>query len=362
MPYADQSTIDNANNILATGSIAQIKTLLNSNPVLPPSGGINFQTVKPDAKKFEDVVKLDYSKLKIGAASDSIAFIKFLANMKNEIGAITFVVKTPSELPSTDSRKGWIAIWWLPWQQKHIVKIKILSNATNPTINCGKGIDPVANPHLFFTAAINGCSVFAVGDARNPSMYHGGSDGPMTARTDTELTEAAWRRLLGRATSTKNIKGIGKTDYISEMKPQSQWADPNQAHDKTDRTAFETTASRGFEAELQRRGGLSVSLVQPWGMVFGVRDAANNWEMTLVKNVMLKYRKLSVKKRFLRKDLVKRIGETRTEVKYDREGQAYDPQVLTDVDIQNCHTLGYQVFYPGQGAAQMYDLRAINIY
>ena len=42
--------------------------------------------------------------------------------------------------------------------------------ATDPVINfAGGGIAPVANPGLFFTAGINGCSVFAIGAAATAS-------------------------------------------------------------------------------------------------------------------------------------------------------------------------------------------------
>jgi hypothetical protein len=211
LPYADQATIDAAINTLSNGTTAQRKTLLTTNPFMPPSGGIKFRTVNPAAEKFAEVVRLDYSKLKIGAASDSIAFIKLRPNEKNEIGAITFTMKTPADLPTVASRNGWIAVWWLPWQSDHIVKIKIRSNVTDAIINCGNGVDPVNNPPIFFTAAINGCSVFAVGATQSPSMYHGGAD-VMSARNANEVTEDAWRRLIGRAVTQKNVQGIGKKD------------------------------------------------------------------------------------------------------------------------------------------------------
>jgi hypothetical protein len=362
MPYADQATVDHAKQILANGTAAQRKTLLTTNPILPPSGGIRFKAVNPLAAEFKDVVKLDYSKLKIGAASDSIAFIKLRPNEKNEIGAITFSVKTPAELPTVRSRTDWTAVWWLPWQSEHIVKIKIRSNVTDPVINCGHGVDPVNNPPIFFTAAINGCSVFAAGDARNPSMYHGGVDGAMTVRGDNELTEAAWLRLLGRVNSLKNIQSIGKTDYISEMKPQTKWTNPLQAHDKTDRTSFETQGSRDFTAELEGRGSLTNVTVQPWGMVFGLRDANDNWEMTLVKNAFVRYQKIQRKKRFLRRDKITHLGETRTGRTYNSDGDETLGAAVQCPDIHNCHTLGYQDFFPGVGAAQMHDLTQIVVY
>lgn len=361
MPYADQTIVDAANNTLATGTPAQRKTLITTNPILPPSGGIRYKAVNPGAEKFGDVVKQNYTKLKIGAAGDSIAFIKLRPNEKNEIGAITFTVKTPAELKTTASRAGWIAVWWLPWQSGHIVKIKIRSNVTDPVINCGTGIDPVNNPPIFFTAAINGCSVYAVGNTQNPSMYHGGVDGPMAVRNPTELTEDAWRRLVG-AHAGSNMQGIGKHNYISEMKPVNKWSNPLTPDDKNDRTSFETSASRAFATNLEQRGNLTNISVSPWGMVFGLRDVADNWQMTLVKNAFVSYKKIQKTKRFLRKTKVTHVGETRTDRKYTSDGDMYEPVVNHFPEVQNCHTLGYMDFFPGVGAAQMYDLGNIVVF
>jgi hypothetical protein len=352
MPYADPATVATAINTLSNGTFAQRKTLLTSNPFLPPSGGIRYLTVDPAATKFGDVVTGQYTKLKIGAAADSIAFIKLRPNEKNEIGAITFTVKTPAQLPNLGDRAGWIAVWWLPWQSAHIVKIKIRSNITDQVINCGPGIAAVNNPPIFFTAAINGCSVFAVGDTQAPSMYHGGVDGGMTVRGSNELTEDAWYRLLGRTHTAKNLQFIGKYDYISELKPQNKWANPLAPVD-TDRTLFETSASRDFENTLTWRGDLTNITVSPWGMVFGLRDAANNWEMTLVKNAFVQYQKVRTKKRLFRRPKTTLLGETRTDRTYDADGNMVNPVVVNYQNIQNCHTLGHQTFFPGMGAAQM---------
>lgn len=382
MPFADSALVTQINNTLSdpNSTPAQRKTLLITHPILPPSGGIRFRTVDPNAAEFKDVVKGDYTKLKIGAAHDSIAFIKFFPNPKNEIGAITFVLKTPAELPTVASRNGWTPVWWLPWQSAHIVKIKIASNVISPNIVCPPPcIDPVPNPAIFFTAAINGCSVFVVGNDQSPSVYHGGVDGSMsdTARQNTELTEEAWRRLIGRANTAKNVQGIGKNDYISQLKHPHQWGDVFQPHDKEDRTESETNLSRAMLANLQQRGQLTNVTVKPWGMVFGVRDAGNNWEMTLVKNSTVEYKRIHTTKRLLRKPKVEERGETRrSNLTYDADGQerTQNPGLhgaiggpITPIfenapEIITCVTLGYQEFFPGRGAAQVYDPAQINVF
>lgn len=150
MPFVSQATIDRCNNVLATGTADAIRTMLRTHPILPPSGGIHWKAINPNAASFAEVVKLDYTKLKFCAAADSIMFIKLRANEKNEIGAMTFTMKMPSELPSVVSRNGWVPVWWLPWQSKHVVKIKIRSNATTPNIAMPHPIVDIPNPKSVF--------------------------------------------------------------------------------------------------------------------------------------------------------------------------------------------------------------------
>lgn len=358
MPYVSDHIVSWANGVLRDGSAAARKAMLTSQPVLPPSGGITMAAVGHAGADPDTVLTLNYSKLKIGAAADSIAFIKLRPNAKNEIGAMTFAMKRPADLPTVASRAGWTPVWWLPWQSKHIVKIKIRSRLTDPTIAFGAGVAPVDNPGIFFTAAINGCSVFAVGDSKSPSMYHGGSDGTMTARGPGELTEDAWRRLIGRVGTAKNVQGIGKSDYISELNPTRA--------DDDDRTTNSTTASRDFEQRLLQRGNLTNLSVEPWGMVFGVRDVANDWTMTLVKNSLVKCQRINItrKKRTFRSDKIvtTHVGETRNDRFYNADGVLYNEMATAEQPICNCFTLGWQDFFPGVGAAQMYDMTTANVF
>lgn len=363
MPYASDETVKWANKVLSTGGFQARKAMLTTNPVLPPSGGITLAAITGHAgRAFDAVVKLNYSKLKIGAASDSIKFIKLRPNEKNEVGAMTFVMKNPDELPTVASRLGWTAVWWLPWQNSHVVKIKIRSKLTDPTIAMGLGVAPVDNPDIFFTAAINGCSVFAVGDTKAPSLYHGGVDGGMTVRNPNETTEAAWRRLLGRIGSAKNIQGIGKSDYVSELNPN-----PADDDDRLRVNNFKTTtAANALEQNLLLRGNLTNISVSPFGMVFGLRDISNDWAMTLVKNAHVSYRRIHVvrKKRFLRSDKVRQVdrGEIRHARTYDAEGDVTTQVSTVEQASQYCVTLGFQDFFPGAGQVMMHNLNQITLF
>lgn len=357
MPYTPQDVIDRSNQVLSSGNTVDIRRLLTTQPILPPAGGISLAALGQTDRKFSDVVKLDFSKLKITSAAHSVMFIKLRPNAKNEIGAMTFALKSPSDLPTVVSRQGWAPVWWLPWQNSHLVKMKILGAAAVPSIAIGGGVAPVANPGIFFTAAINGCSVFAVGDATAPSLYHGGVDGDFTARTPTEKTEDAWRRLLGRVHSTKNIGGVGKTDYIKEL--------PSGANESG--RLQTTNAAIALESTLQQNGSLTNVSVRPFGMVFGLRDAGGNWTMTLVRNALVTYHRLvtTSKARFLRKPKTRTVtqGEKLPTRFYDNAGDLTQEQPATaETAIQTCVTLGYHDFFPGATHVTLYDTRTIQIY
>jgi hypothetical protein len=365
MPYASDELVSHANKVLATGSSTAKHVLLTTNAVLPPSGGIRLAEIGHAGGNFGAIVNNSYSKLKVDGAANAVKFIRMRANAKNEIGALTFTVKSAADLPTTASRQGWTPIWWLPWQDRHIVKIKILDKTATPSIVFGPGIDPVPNPDLFFTAAINGCSVIAVGATSAPSIYHGGLDGDtMAPRLANETTEDAWQRLVGRIGGAKNVQGVGKSEYVAELAPTV--ADPNA---RRMNGAYKTTTDAdNFEANLLARGNLTNVSVSPFGMVFGLRDGAGNWALTLVKNANISYQRISVvsKKRLFRSPKVTttHVGEIRQPLTFDADGNA-QPVLVASTTTQafnHCVALGFKSFFPGVGAAQMHDMNSIMVF
>jgi hypothetical protein len=294
----------------------------------------------------------NFGKLKITGNTQLICFIRFKAVERDHIGALTFDTRFPDELPTAASRAGWIPCWFLPWASARIIKLKIPDVTTTPVINFGGGIDPIPNPDLFFTAGINGCSVFAVGDARTPSMYHGGIDpgsGIVIPRGDDETTETMWRRLIGRQHTAKFVGSVGKTDYISEL----QEADTTDDGNRVRRGGMVTTRRAAeLEALLEAKGSLSRVSVAPWGAVFGLRDAGGNWTMTLVQNATATYMRVirTVKKRFLRSDKVTETLQGETEP--NRVGQP----------IGHSYNLGFKEFFPGAGAVQVRNVDVDQIF
>ena len=364
MSYVTQETIDRVTNVLLRGSYQMKQAVLRETPINPPNGRTSMFA--------QNQITQDFSKLKITNVSDMICFIKFGVIDRDQIGAMTFITKYPHELTTVASRIGWIPCWFLPWTSGHIIKLKIKSFATDPVLNFGNGIDPVANPDLFFTAGINGCSVFAVGAADAPSMYHGGinpgSEIAMPLQVN-EITETAWRRLLGRGATVKFVGSVGKHDYITEL------VDPNTTDD-TNRYRYNNFKTTRLAADLEGRltnaGQLTRIVVSPWGAVFGLRNpTTDNWSMTLVKNSTLVYRRIviSVKKRILRSDKI--ITEHRGEIRGAQGlGRTADGLAdltqnvgnLSEMDISRTINLGYSEFFPGGGVTSIRNININTIY
>lgn len=365
MPLASQETIDRVTNVLLNGNYQMKQAVLRSTPISPPHGDVSmFTNAQLRTGAFG-------AKLKLAQVDDMIRFIKLGPVERDFVGALTFITRTPAQLPTAASRLGWVPCWFLPWFSGKILKLKISDVATTPTINfVGGGIASIPNPGLFFTAGINGCSVFAIGAAATPSLYHGGVDpgsGVGMPLLANETTEAAWRRLLGRGATVKFVGSVGKSDYISELNPA--------AADDTDRLRYNTfkttTLAKQLEQRLEVNPNLTKLTVAPWGAVFGLRDGAGAWSFTLTKHASVTARKITIitKKRFLRSDKVTRVerGEMRPSTTVVRDAHGFvdltDPgTVLAEQDHATCVNLGFSEFFPGAGAAAVRNLTNTQIF
>jgi hypothetical protein len=349
MPLASQTTIDRVMNVLLNGNHAMKQAVLRTTPINPPNGATSMFTHDQLYSQ-----ALNFAKLKITSVDDMVCFLKLKAVERDQVGAMTFETKFARELPLAADRIGWVPCWFLPWSSGRIIKLKIPSVATTPVINfTNPAIAPIGNPGLFFTAGINGCSVFAVGTPDAPSVYHGGinpGSGLVMPLQPNETTEAAWRRLLGRAGTVKFVGSVGKTDYISELNNPATSVDSDRV---TSSGAKTTRLAAALEATLQLNGALTNVSVSPWGAVFGLREPANgHWSMCLVQNSTVTYQRVvrTVKKRFLRSDKVITMvtGE--------------DRGLLVNYPISNSYNLGHKEFFPGVGVAVVRNLDTTQIF
>lgn len=116
------------------------------------------------------------STLALTGADNQVAFTK-LSRTDNQYGEsknqynLFFYSKAVAGLSSMDD---YMASYFLPWTSDHLTRIVI-----PPKIPARDGVSLAAqrqrDPDLFFTAAVNGCSVFVEDDPRHPTVYHAGT-------------------------------------------------------------------------------------------------------------------------------------------------------------------------------------------
>ena len=93
-----------------------------------------------------------------------IAWIK-LQKHDSFHGALTFQAIIPSGKDKIPP--GHIPVWFLLGKVDHLIEMTIPKRENEDD-------DGPDDPKIFFTAAINGCSVFVRGDPRSPTVTHAG--------------------------------------------------------------------------------------------------------------------------------------------------------------------------------------------
>ncbi len=196
-----------------------------------------------------------------------VAYIKMYKDerndpkIRNDEGADTVRFKS-----SFKAKSGHKPVYFLPWDAGGaIIKLQIpQKGAMNP------------DPDIFFTAAINGCSIFVQGNADSPSVYHAGGS---TGQSDPSEGARFWRNALDnhiQNTATALARGpiqgeVSKTDYIKE---------PGVAGGTTNRALqFE----QHLQNNLNKHGKFTVTMVNPWGCVMGIRTG-QDWSFYLQEN------------------------------------------------------------------------------
>ena len=171
------------------------------------------------------------------------------------------------------SRNHSFLIYYLPWESKKILRLKIPSTPT-----AGK-----PDPDIFFTAGINGCSVFFVGDSKSPEVYHAGTEEKLGNINSGKY----WRTLFREWNTTAAADPKGAKTYGEVKKSQYINALGKETDSKFDGQTKESLDYKQWLKDNQK--DVDVTLVQPWGCVFGLRDANRDWTFYLQKNAVVKY-------------------------------------------------------------------------
>lgn len=183
------------------------------------------------------------------------------------------------------NRGGWVPIYWLPWNTA--------GAAIRLTIPAYTAANP--GPSLFFTAAINGCSVFFQGTPQNPTIYHCGGD---TGQGVNALQAAQfWQEVVvefvafdaarGKNKGALDPNEVNKTQYIKTPAVGEGPLKPGEGH-----TTVQAQQYKAF-LENANQKSLRIERVSPWACVMGVRHAVtHNWQFYLQENATVIYHQL----------------------------------------------------------------------
>ncbi|HEU4630716.1 MAG TPA: hypothetical protein VFS08_13275 [Gemmatimonadaceae bacterium] len=168
---------------------------------------------------------------------------------------------------SFDERPGWAPVYFQPWDSSGaIVRLRIPPKGTT---------DP--DPDIFLTAAINGCSVFVQGSADSPTLYHAGGD---TGQSDHNQAARFWREALAKHIRD-SASARGRGSLAAEVNKTEYVKTPGTVGNATTPRAQEY--ERWLKAKLDKAGRFTVTMVNPWGCVMGIRTGTT-WSFYLQEN------------------------------------------------------------------------------
>lgn len=176
-----------------------------------------------------------------------------------------------------DPKKKWVPAYYLPWDEGGAIV-----HMTIPKQGTISSESHVLDPDIFFTAAINGCSVFIQGTPENPTIYHAGGD---TKRGDDMARGAAfWREVL------TNFADLSKGKFQTEVNKMDYIKTPGQVgSDGKLTTANANTYEKWLKDKYKTT--LDVKFVTPWGCVLGYRYDGK-WKFYLQENATIAFMRL----------------------------------------------------------------------
>lgn len=163
----------------------------------------------------------------------------------------------------------WIPIYYLPWCPAKILHLTI------PQKNAAHG---GPQPDIFFTAAINGCSIFIQGTAKQPTIYHAGGN-PVASDSGRDSTKI-WRQFV-QFIKDPTLGGIqaevNKSHHVTEWH-----MDPSKPRSTQQALDYEDYLKTNYKT-----GTVTITSVSPWGCVYGLRDAHDDWHFYLQENATI---------------------------------------------------------------------------
>lgn len=216
-----------------------------------------------DDTKISDTKRMVTGTFKLAHVTAPVGFMKLIPDPLN-VGAFTFQVKN-------DPVHDLLPIWFLPWASDKIVQMQIPERPRHHERD-----DDPASPDIFFTAAINGCSVFVKGGSRSPVVAHAGTETGTPYGGDSA---GFWRALFAVSemqyggTSSRFTGEVNNTMYVNDTGISKELHTVNVENYK-----------RWLDARVP--DGTTIEEVKPYGCVFGIRYG-RLWSFYLQENAVV---------------------------------------------------------------------------
>jgi hypothetical protein len=235
-------------------------------------------------------------------------------------------------------------VWFLPWASNHVTRMMIPSSASLKQRARATGSAVQVDPDIFFTAAINGCSVFVTGAPENPTVWHGGTEQARSSATANlnvprfkNLNAAKhWHDIVEQSTTALGQQGpiaqVHKGHYTNLL--------------GTDHTS-ESMEYMNFLKD-NRQKNMRIDTIVPMGSILGVRTGGK-WKFYLQKTVEFTITRLTKKRTFTGTKYVDSRGEKGKQAWQRSQGD----QMPVATESTKVIRLPVQLtqFYPGTGSA-----------
>lgn len=178
---------------------------------------------------------------------------------------------------------GWVPAYYLPWDTA--------GAAIRLTIPARNALNP--GPNIFFTAAINGCSIFFQGTAQNPTIYHCGGD--TGQGVNSQHGADFWREVMTEFIAQDAARGKNKGALFAQDVNKTRYVKTPGVGGGTLAVGqgTSTPAAMAYKQWLEdnSRNDLKVEQVNPWACVMGIRTG-NDWAFFLQQNATVVYHQL----------------------------------------------------------------------
>lgn len=233
--------------------------------------------------------------------------------------------------PSLTATTG-VPVYFLPWDGRGAA-VELTIPDRDPALSTDQ------HPKIFFTAVLSGCTIFFKGSARNPTIFHCGTEGATGGGLPTVGDSNKFFKRMLRTAEAQNVGTAGP--IVGKVKSTDYMVRPASPNTSPHIQALE--ASAGQALRQRYRNQMDVQGTIGWGSVLGVRTG-RAWKFYVQRNITIVWQALED---YLQSVRQKRLGGLITVNKNVAGRRAAGPvrQESKPIEVQRV--------FPGTGVAKM---------